>query len=341
MSTTRSPLVSVVVPSYNYGHLIAETIESVRSQSYANWEMVVVDDGSTDDTQAVVSRWANSDSRIRYFRQENSRQAAARNQGLKQARGEYFQFLDADDLIEPRKLEQQVGFLEQQPHVDITYSGVTYFAEAHKSERLLSRQYSSWEGKDSWMPEISGTGRDLLITLLGNNIMVVNSPLMRRRVIDRVGMFDVDLTPVEDWEFLIRCAVADLRFAYEDFEDGRAAVRAHPLSASLNQPRYLRAVLKMRQKVASMDIGDDARTVNRLKAAENRGHLGVEEASAGNLLIGMSQMWKAAWADPRLRFRGKWLICAASAPFVKSDTLKRMVTSSLSRPFANPGTSQA
>jgi len=338
MPSSTDPLVSVVVPTYNYGHLIAETIDSVQSQTYSNWEMLIVDDGSTDNTEEIVVRSAASDSRIRYIRQANAKQAAARNTGIKQARGEYFQFLDADDLIEPRKLEQQVRFLEQEPLIDITYSGASYFSEAHKGERLQSRQYSSWEGAGAWMPEISGSGRELLTTLIGNNIMVVNSPLIRRRVIEQVGMFDVDLTPVEDWEFLIRCAVADMKFAYKDFQDGRAAVRAHLLSASRSQPRYLRAVLKMRQKIASMEISDEAREANRLRAAENVGHLGVEEVAAGNLLTGVSQMLKAAWADPRPRFRAKWLICVASAPFVNSDRLKRMVTSSLTR-SSNPSTS--
>src|SRR5688500_7922397 len=115
------PLVSVVVPTYNYARFIGETFDSLRAQTYADWECVVVDDGSTDDTVEVVARWRERDPRIRYLRQPNQRQAAAKNTGLKEARGRYIQFLDADDLVEPRKLERQVEFLEATPSADIVY----------------------------------------------------------------------------------------------------------------------------------------------------------------------------------------------------------------------------
>src|SRR5215208_6900864 len=100
---TARPLVSVVVPSYNYGHLIRETLESLAAQTYAAWECVVVDDGSADDTRAVVEAYAATDPRVRYVRQENARQGAARNNGIRHSSGAYFQFLDADDTIETLK----------------------------------------------------------------------------------------------------------------------------------------------------------------------------------------------------------------------------------------------
>jgi glycosyltransferase involved in cell wall biosynthesis len=333
------PLVTVIVPTYNYGHFIGDALHSVRSQTYSDWECIVVDDGSTDDTAAIVGRLAAEDARIRYFRQENARQAAARNKGISLARGDYFQFLDADDLIESRKLEQQVAFLEEHADVDITYSSARYFSEGKTDERLLSRQYSSWEDAGAWMPEIGGSGRDLLFALLRNNIMVVNSPLIRRQVINEVGLFDVDLTPVEDWEYLIRCAAKGVTFSFDDFADARALVRAHGLSSSLNQPRYLRAVLRLRRKVATIGLDADARALNGLKIAEVEGHIGIEEVVHGRVVAGIFQICKASFDDPRLRFKAKWLICAACAPFISGDRLKRMVTSSLTGSLSNVGPS--
>src|SRR5215210_6468575 len=110
---TRSParpLVSVVVPTYNYGRFIGETLDSLRAQTYDEWECVVVDDGSTDDTEGVVARVSAADARVRYVRQANQRQAVAKNTGLAESCGRYVQFLDADDLLEPRKFERQVEF---------------------------------------------------------------------------------------------------------------------------------------------------------------------------------------------------------------------------------------
>jgi glycosyltransferase involved in cell wall biosynthesis len=330
MSTASQPLVSIIIPTYNYARFIAEALASVHSQSYSNWEVIVVDDGSTDNTEEVVKGLAADEPRISYLRQDNARQAAARNKGIRHAQGRYFQFLDADDLIEPQKLAQQVGFLEQHPDVDITYCGVRYFSSERAGELLLSRQYSSWEDSGAWMPEISGRGKQVLLALLRNNIMVVNAPLIRREVIDRVGFFDVGLTPVEDWEYLIRCAADGVVFSFNDFEGARALVRAHEESSSLNQTRYLAAALKMRKKIAQLNFDAEALEINREKLAETEGHLGIEEVVQGKLGSGISQMLKAAFKDPRFRFRAKWLICAASAPFVSGGRLKGMVTSSLS-----------
>src|SRR5256714_10005992 len=121
------PLVSVVVPSYSYAGFITEALESLRAQSYQNWECVVVDDGSTDDTAEVVARFVEREPRVRYLRQENQRQSVAKNTGLADARGRYVQFLDADDLIEPLKFERQVEFLEAHAEADIVYGGVRLF----------------------------------------------------------------------------------------------------------------------------------------------------------------------------------------------------------------------
>ena len=341
MSLQDESLVSVVIPAYNYAHLIQETLQSVQAQTYQNWECIVVDDGSTDNTADVVRAVANADPRVRYIYQPRGRQAAARNTGIQNARGNYFQFLDADDLIEEKKLEQQVRFLANHPEVDITYVGARYFRDDDVSQRLLSRQYSTWEGPESWMPEVSGTGEQLLPILLRNNITVMNSPLMRRRVIDQIGPFDTSLTAAEDWLYLIKCAVAGMTFSFNDFERGRALVRAHASSDSRDQLRYRRGILTMRRKVSALLRSPEHQKLNRLMSAEAEGHAGVEEIAAGLLGAGMTNMFRAALHDSRPRFKAKWLICAASAPFVSSDRLKGMVTSSLSGSLKRIDASQA
>ena len=115
--------------------MIAQALESVRSQTYTDWECIVVDDGSTDNTEDVVASYSKQDPRIRFIRQSNQRQAAARNTGIKNSVGNYVQFLDADDLIEPKKLELQVAYLELHPDVDIVYSGARYFTSEDPQER--------------------------------------------------------------------------------------------------------------------------------------------------------------------------------------------------------------
>lgn len=105
-------LVSIVMPSYNCGRFVRETIESVFAQTYTNWELLFVDDCSTDDTESIVKTFI--DPRIRFFKNEkNSGAAVSRNWALREAKGQWIAFLDSDDLWEPTKLERQVRFMEE------------------------------------------------------------------------------------------------------------------------------------------------------------------------------------------------------------------------------------
>ncbi|MCU1268260.1 MAG: glycosyltransferase family 2 protein [Acidobacteria bacterium] len=330
----RPPLVSVIVPSYNYGHLIAETLSCVESQTYENWECLVVDDGSTDDTAEVVSSFSTRDARIRYLRQDNQKQAAARNLGVENSHGEYFQFLDADDLIETRKLGLHAGYLVEHPEIDIVYSGVRYFRSESPNERLLSRRYSMWEDGNSWMPEISGSGNEVLGKLLRNNIMVVNAPLVRRSMIENVGLFNVALPPVEDWEYWIRCAAKGATFHFDEAPESHALVRSHAQSASADGRRMLTATVLLRKEVRKLPLDEEMRALNGQMLAEAEGLLGIEEVINGRLGRGIYQLYKAAVMDQRLRPRAKWLLCAMSAPFVSKDRLQGMVTGSVTGSLA-------
>ena len=107
-------LVSIITPAYNCGKYIGEAIESVQAQTYPNWEMLIVDDCSTDDTEAVVARYMQGDSRIKYFKMPtNSGPALARNEAISRAQGQYIAFLDGDDLWEPHKLRTQLKFMRK------------------------------------------------------------------------------------------------------------------------------------------------------------------------------------------------------------------------------------
>ncbi|MEM4724269.1 MAG: glycosyltransferase family A protein, partial [Candidatus Hadarchaeum sp.] len=105
--------VSVIIPCYNHGHYLPCAVNSVMAQTFADWEAIIVDDGSTDNTREVAAQF--TDSRVRYIYQDNRGLAAARNTGIRAAQGEYLAFLDADDEWEPTFLEACVAALSQQP----------------------------------------------------------------------------------------------------------------------------------------------------------------------------------------------------------------------------------
>jgi glycosyltransferase involved in cell wall biosynthesis len=113
------PLVSVIIPTFNRGYIITDAIESVFSQTYKNYEIIVVDDGSSDNTREILEPHMD---RILYFYQENGGQSSARNLGIKNSRGKYIAFLDADDLWMPEKLKTQIEVLEKNPNIGMIYS---------------------------------------------------------------------------------------------------------------------------------------------------------------------------------------------------------------------------
>lgn len=129
-----SDLVSIIMPSYNTARFLPETIGSVLAQSYENWELILVDDCSTDDTDAVMAGF--DDPRIRYVKNErNSGAAVSRNRALREAKGKWVAFLDSDDLWHPRKLEKQIRFMEENGY-RFSY---TNYSEIDEASRLLGR----------------------------------------------------------------------------------------------------------------------------------------------------------------------------------------------------------
>ena len=131
-------LVSIIVPCFNYAHFLPETLKSVSAQSFQNWECIIVDDGSADNTSEVATKFRLYDSRFRLISQSNCGLPAARNTGIQASVGEYIQLLDADDLITPEKLELQVAYLEKNRTVDIVYGDNTAIKEHCKWKPAIS-----------------------------------------------------------------------------------------------------------------------------------------------------------------------------------------------------------
>jgi len=122
--TSHSPLVSVIIPVYNGERYLAESLESVLNQSYRSFEIILIDDGSTDSTAAVAKYFS---SKIKYARQSNAGMGAARNKGISLAAGDYFAFLDADDLFMKDKLSVQVAAFKEDPKLDMVFGHVQQF----------------------------------------------------------------------------------------------------------------------------------------------------------------------------------------------------------------------
>lgn len=192
-----SPLVSVVVPAHNAGSYLRECIESVVSQDYSPLELIVVDDGSTDDTPNILSEYAH---RICAIKQENSGAAAARNNGMARAAGKYIAFLDSDDVWLPGKLRQQVAVLEDDPAVGLVcsrwrcwYPDESGSYPPHDKEAAPRREEAA-PGKSGW----------LYTDLLKGCIVWTSTVVIRREVVDAVGGFDPELRRGQDYDYWLR-----------------------------------------------------------------------------------------------------------------------------------------
>lgn len=132
-----TPLFSIITPTYNRAWILPKTAEHVLQQTFTNWEWIIVDDGSTDDTAEVVKKLAVQDSRIRYIYQKNAKQAAARQHGLEEARGEWIVYMDSDDEIYASFLERAHRFFQQNPAVAFATSNMDRTIELHTPEHKL------------------------------------------------------------------------------------------------------------------------------------------------------------------------------------------------------------
>lgn len=125
-------MVSIILCTYNRENLLPLAVTSVLSQTYRDWELIIVDDGSTDQTRELIRRFRRNEPRIRYYFQKNKGLAAARNTGLRHVRGAYICFVDSDDELAPRHLEHRVRYLRDHPAVDMLHGGMTLIGPKRK-----------------------------------------------------------------------------------------------------------------------------------------------------------------------------------------------------------------
>ncbi len=182
--------VSVVIPTYNYAYFIGEAIESILTQTIPVSEIIVVDDGSTDNTKQVIAAFGN---KIRYLKKENGGVCSARNFGVKNSSGDFIAFFDADDISHPTKIEKQLAKFAEDAAIGLVHCGIR---EIDADGNIIQ---SNLDGKEGWVADEMLLLKPVIIGP-GGTIMV------RREVIAAVGAFDEQLEIYEDWEFCYRIA---------------------------------------------------------------------------------------------------------------------------------------
>jgi glycosyltransferase involved in cell wall biosynthesis len=200
------PTVTAIIPTYNRAHLISEALESALRQSRRPDEIIVVDDGSTDDTKRVVEQYGTD---VRYIYQKNSGPAAARNQGLRVATGDIIAFLDSDDLWVSQKIEIQLDFLARHPEVGGLFGDMS---NAFGAVDNLTPEIKNQELHDYLVAHASDLG-DLFEWLIIENVIPTPTVMLRRSVVERIGFFKESLIVAEDLDYWLR-AVAACRWGF-------------------------------------------------------------------------------------------------------------------------------
>jgi GT2 family glycosyltransferase len=190
--------VSIVVPCYNSAATLCDTLESVINQVYADWEVIVVDDGSRDDSLRVILTYVSKDKRIRHVTQANQGLGAARNAGLRLATGEFVIFLDADDVLLPEMIERTLARAKHSDAPDLVHCG--------------------WICTDATMRNVSWTvpgcaASDYFAKLAHGNLFPCHAVLLRRSVLEESGEFDTGLRHCHDWDLWVRVARTGARFS--------------------------------------------------------------------------------------------------------------------------------
>ena len=247
-----TPEVAVIIPSYNQAAYLSSTILTVQQQTFPDWELFIIDDGSTDSTADIVRPFL-TDERVHYIKQRNQERAVARNRGLAESSAPYIAFLDADDLWHPEKLSRQIQAMKAHPDAGLCHT-LTDDIDPNGTRLRKTGRSRAYSGQ-------------VFDRLLRSNFMVNSSVLIRRTSLTKVGVFDTEL-PVfgaEDWDLWLRiareysvCLVAEELTFY----------RLHPQNTSYG--KVLKSSLAVVEKLYT---GSERLPDARVTRSEARAHL--------------------------------------------------------------------
>lgn len=212
----QTPLVSIIIPTYNRAHIIGETLDSVLAQTYTNWECIVVDDGSTDNTIEILAGYCKKDPRFQYHHRPKDRLSggnAARNFGFELSKGEYVNWFDSDDLMLPNKIEIQLNIIQYE-NADFSVCEGAVFV----NNPLIY--------KKKW--NLHKEGNLLFNHIMGKVVFDTNGPLFLKSFLERKKLFNEDLIIRQEWEFFNRllimkpnvAIVNKILYLFRDLEDG-------------------------------------------------------------------------------------------------------------------------
>ena len=303
-----APTVSVIIPTYNRAHLVGRAIRSVLNQTYQDFEIIVVDDGSTDNTEEVVKSF--NDPRIRYIRHEKNRGgSAARNTGIRAARGEYIAFLDSDDEWLPEKLAKQLPVFEKDSTCGAVYTDLLYMLPDGSVKLCQNYRPEGW----------------ILKKLLSSNVVgTTSSVIVRRECFEKIGLFDESLPSCQDWDMWIRIAK---RYSFRKIPEPLTKYRVHQNRITTDFRAVWQGHLAIMEKYAA-----DISALGRCTEAYHHFRLGNYLCHAGKMRLGRRHLFLAMVKCPwHMKYSAYAFASLLSASwFQRLASTKRFIFSILS-----------
>lgn len=293
---------SVIIPTYNRAGYLKEALESALAQDYPNLEVIVVDDGSTDNTEELIKPYLG---RIKYIKQKNSGPAKARNNGITSCKGDFITFLDSDDKYLPRKVRLQVEYLKSQPQYGMVYCGCEYFDDSGKCWKPDIKRYSGWIFDKLLFKDFFGSGSCVMI---------------RRNVLEGAGLFNERLITGEDRNLYLKIAkLYQVGFVDEPL----VRVRMHAKRLSYNYNVALGTVDGIKDIIGLYPEYDPKKSgLMRNALAERTIKLAEELFYAGKYELGKKYFWESSGYNPAHLFKLKYL-CYALTPVFITEFVRR------------------
>jgi glycosyltransferase involved in cell wall biosynthesis len=351
-------LVSIIIPCYNRANIVRETIESVLEQTYSNFEIILIDDGSTDNTREVVSTY--TDRRVRYFYKANAGLSAARNSGLDAARGQFIAFLDSDDLWESWKLATQIEIFARHSDVGLIWSDMSAFTTMGQivAERHLRQYYSAYSvvnfeqvhAPNGTLASL-GSGApgqfagchyyvaDVFQHMFSGNLVHPSTAIVRRERLQKSGPFEPEVTGLgaEDYHFYFRiCSHGPVAF----LDAPTTLYRLHPAQLSTcNRLHEARGNLKVVMHWLEKRPANLPEPTVQRSLAGSHAWLGAEELNAGNSRAAVYHLWQSLRLETRQPSTIRLLLVSLVPPRAAGAlrVMKRVLRRDIVRPLFGVG----
>lgn len=285
-----SPKVTVVIPTYNRAHLIKDAVESVLNQTYQDFELIVIDDGSTDNTREVLAVYKD---KLTYIYQTNQGRSAARNHGIKLAKAELIAFLDSDDVWFSNKLERQVPILESAPPDVVLVHGYKCIVDKNL------QPVPGWELKLRKLYNLAEKGEETYENYLYRNCIFTSSILVRKTAIIEIGCYDILIPTLQDVDLYLRLLLNRYNFAFIS-EPALMKYRWHENNTEKKSSNYGYVQVYEKHLTECLKLGDYTRIAKAKKLlyqglAKAHYRLGNYHQSRDYWLLAFIKYWETAF----------------------------------------------